>query len=171
LIIPFAFAVACRPLPLVAAPPITVAMRNFRVAVNDATCRWWVYVKGIPMRMNDVHFLPGDDPSGWSMRLRHHTILEKQNHPVLISTSRHVRQMAFDIKDLAYDSRLRVLRGASRAVAGDPYQLRVYVPEGFTARRAELTGNMPNTTKTDGPLLTVDFIAPNGDDVDWKIIF
>jgi hypothetical protein len=100
-----------------------------------------------------------------------YSIVEKQNHPVLVSTSRHVRQMAFDIKDLAYDSRLRVLRGTSRAVAGDPYQLRVYAPEGFAARSAELTGNIPTTMKTEGPLLTVDFIAPNGDDVDWKIIF
>jgi len=100
-----------------------------------------------------------------------YSIVEKQEHPVLISTSRHVRQMAFDIKELAYDSRLRVLRGTSRAVAGDPYQLRVYAPEGFAARSAELTGNIPTTMKTEGPLLTVDFIAPNGDDVDWKIIF
>src|SRR5665811_1756437 len=58
-----------------------------------------------------------------------YSIVEKQNRPVLISTSRHVRQMAFDIKDLAYDGGQRMLRGVSRAVAGDPYQLRLYVPD------------------------------------------
>ena len=68
-----------------------------------------------------------------------YSIVEKQDHPVLISTSRHVRQMAFDIKDLAYDGQQRMLRGTSRAVAGDPYQLRIYVPEGFTAKRVELS--------------------------------
>ena len=108
--------------------------------------------------------------SAQSIRLRHLQHRRETGHPVLISTSRHVRQMAFDIKDLAYDSRLRVLRGTSRAVAGDPYQLRVYVPEGFTARSAELTGNIPTTMKTEGPLLIVDFVAPNGDDIDWKIL-
>ena len=51
---------------------------------------------------------------------------------MLISTSRHIRQMAFDIKDLAYDGQQRMLRGVSRAVAGDPYQLRIYVPDGFS---------------------------------------
>ena len=30
-----------------------------------------------------------------------YSIVEKQDRPVLISTSRHIRQMAFDIKDLA----------------------------------------------------------------------
>jgi len=46
-----------------------------------------------------------------------YSIVEKQDHPVLISTSRHIRQMAFDIKDLAYDGGQRMLRGVSRAVA------------------------------------------------------
>jgi len=50
--------------------------------------------------------------------------------------------MAFDIKDLAWDGGQRMLRGVSRAVAGDPYQLRIYVPEGFTAKRVELSGGL-----------------------------
>lgn len=58
-------------------------------------------------------------------------------YPLL--TSRHVRQMAFDIKDLAYHSGERILRVVSRAAAGDPYQLRIYVPDGFAAKRAELS--------------------------------
>ena len=68
-----------------------------------------------------------------------YSIVEKQDRPVLISTSRHVRQMAFDIKDMAYDGGQRMLRGTSRAVAGDPYQLRIYVPDGFSAKRVELS--------------------------------
>ena len=71
-----------------------------------------------------------------------YSIVEKQNRPVLISTSRHIRQMAFDIKELAYDSQQHMLRGTSRAVAGDPYQLRFYVPEGFAAKRVELSGGL-----------------------------
>ena len=90
---------------------------------------------------------------------------------MLISTSRHVRQMAFDIKDLAYDGPQKVLNGVSRAVAGDPYQLRIYVPDGFTARRAELSGGLAATMKTDGNLLTVDFTATTGNDVNWQVFF
>ena len=100
-----------------------------------------------------------------------YSIVEKQDHPMLISTSRHVRQMAFDIKDLAYDSQQRMLRGISRAVAGDPYQLRIYIPDGFTAKRVELSDGIAATMKTDGNLLTVDFTAPTGKDVEWKVFF
>jgi hypothetical protein len=100
-----------------------------------------------------------------------YSVVEKQNRPVLISTSRHVRQMAFDIKDLAYDAGERTLRGVSRAVAGDPYQLRFYVPEGFTARRAELSGGLSAKLATDGRLLTVDYTATSGADVEWKVFF
>jgi len=100
-----------------------------------------------------------------------YSIVEKQDRPVLISTSRHVRQMAFDIKDLAWDSQQRTLRGVSRAVARDPYQLRFYVPEGFAARRVELSDGLAGTLKTEGSLLTVDFTSTTGKDVDWKVYF
>jgi hypothetical protein len=100
-----------------------------------------------------------------------YSIVEKQDHPVLISTSRHIRQMAFDIKDMAYDGGQRALRGVSRAVANDPYQLRVYVPEGFTAKRVELSGGLTGKMATEGRLLTVDYTATTGNDVEWKVIF
>ena len=90
---------------------------------------------------------------------------------MLISTSRHIRQMAFDIKDLTYDAQQRMLRGLSRAVAGDPYQLRIYVPDGFTAKRVELSGGLTAKMAAAGPLLTVDYTAPTGNDVEWKVFF
>jgi hypothetical protein len=97
--------------------------------------------------------------------------VEKQDHPVLISTSRHIRQMAFDIKDLAYDGQQRMLRGISRAVTGDPYQLRIYVPEGFTAKRVELPEGLSGALKTEANLLTVDYKSAGGKDVEWKVFF
>jgi hypothetical protein len=100
-----------------------------------------------------------------------YSIVEKLDRPVLISTSRHVRQMAFDIKDLAWDGPLRALRGVSRAVAGDPYQLRIYVPEGFTAKRVELSGGLTGKLALDGRLLTVDYTASSGADVEWRVFF
>jgi hypothetical protein len=100
-----------------------------------------------------------------------YSIVEKQDRPVLLSTSRHIRQMAFDIKDMGYDAGQRLLHGVSRAVAGDPYQLRIYLPDGFNGKRVELPAGMTGTMKTDGSLLTVDFTAPTGDDVAWKVYF
>jgi hypothetical protein len=100
-----------------------------------------------------------------------YSIVEKQDRPVLISTSRHVRQMAFDIRDLVYDGPQRTLRGISRAVAGDPYQLRIYVPDGFAAKRVELSGGLVAKMATDDRLLTVDYTASTGSDVEWKVFF
>jgi hypothetical protein len=100
-----------------------------------------------------------------------YSVVEKQDRPVLISTSRHIRQMAFDIKDLAYDGPQRVLRGVSRAVAGDPYQLRIYVPDGFAAKRVELSGGLTSKMATNGNLLTVDYTSSSSTDVEWKVIF
>jgi hypothetical protein len=100
-----------------------------------------------------------------------YSVVEKQDRPVLISTSRHIRQMAFDIKDLAYDGPQRVLRGVSRAVAGDPYQLRIYVPDGFAAKRVELSGGLASKMAVNGNLLTVDYTSSSGSDVEWKVFF
>jgi hypothetical protein len=100
-----------------------------------------------------------------------YSIVEKQNRPVLISTSRHIRQMAFDIKDLSYDGQKRMLRGISRAVPGDPYELRIYVPDGFNAKRVELTDGLRATMKADGNLLTVDYKSSTGKDVEWEVFF
>ena len=98
-------------------------------------------------------------------------IVEKQDRPVLLSTSRHIRQMAFDIKELKYNSAPRVLRGVSRAVAGDPYQLRIYVPDGYSAQRAEVSGGLNATLKTEGNIVTVDFTSATGSDAEWKVFF
>ena len=100
-----------------------------------------------------------------------YSIVEKQDHPILISTSRHIRQMAFDIKNLAYDGKNQTLEGTSRSVAGDPYQLRIYVPEGFTPKRFELTNGLVGTMKTDDSLLTIDYTSSTGVDVGWKVYF
>jgi hypothetical protein len=100
-----------------------------------------------------------------------YSIVEKQDRPVLISTSRNIRQMAVDIKDLTYDVPQRMLKGVSRAVAGDPYQLRIFVPEGFNVKRVELTDGLTATMKTEGNLLTVDYNSPTGTDVEWKVHF
>jgi hypothetical protein len=99
-------------------------------------------------------------------------IVEKQAHPVLISTSRHIRQMAFDIKDLEYDDQRTMLRGVSRAVAGDPYSLYIYLPDGFSAKSVKLPDGVPGATmRTDANLLIVEFTASTGKDVEWKVFF
>ena len=100
-----------------------------------------------------------------------YSIVEKLNRPVLISTSRHIRQMAFDIKDLAYDENHRTLKGVSRSVAGDPYQLRIYVPDGVAAKRVELSNGLAARTTMEGNLLTLDYTSSTAADVEWIVFF
>src|SRR5208283_2889961 len=45
-----------------------------------------------------------------------------------------------------------------------PYQLRILVPDGFSAKRVELSGGLAATVTTDGPLLMVDTTPVTGDD-------
>ena len=53
--------------PAHAAGPIKIDTKNLLVTVDPTACRWSAEVKGTPMRLNDVYFLPGDDPSGWKV--------------------------------------------------------------------------------------------------------
>ena len=64
-------------LPGRAAPPITVDTKNLLVQVDAENARWSAQVKGTPMQMNDVHFLPGDDASGWAITSR---MLDESNN-------------------------------------------------------------------------------------------
>jgi hypothetical protein len=100
-----------------------------------------------------------------------YSIVEKQDRPILISTSRHIRQMAFDIRQLTWEGSRKRLSGVSRAVSGDPYQLRVWMPEGYRAGAVELSGGLRVASASEGPLLTVDYTPAADGDVAWSIDF
>ena len=97
-------------------------------------------------------------------------IVAKQPHPVLMSTSRHVRQMAYDVIDLAWADATRTLSGVSKVVQDDPYELRIFVPEGYALAEAE-AGDLTVQTETNGSLLLVDFTGPASQDVAWRVRF
>jgi hypothetical protein len=100
-----------------------------------------------------------------------YSIVAKEDRPVLVSTSRHVRQMAFDVKDLRWDGGQNVLRGLSRAVSGDPYELRIWLPAGYRLEQAELPAGLTATTKMQGDLLLVDYTTSTDNDVEWAMHF
>lgn len=58
-------------------------------------------------------------------------------------------------------------------VSVDPTACRwsAQVPDGFSARRAELSGGLTATMKNDWNLLTVDYTPATGQDVEWKVFF
>jgi len=99
-----------------------------------------------------------------------YSIVEKKDHPVLISTSRHIRHMAHDILALNWDAESRTLSGTSKLVKDDPYQLRIFVPTGFVPTSAE-AGDLAVQMTADDALLTIDIAPPDSTDVRWRVAF
>jgi hypothetical protein len=99
-----------------------------------------------------------------------YAVVAKQDRPVLVSTSRHVRHMAYDITALDWNAGSRILSGTSRAVAGDPYQLRIFVPPGFVAKSAK-AGELPVQMRSANGLLTLDMKSPESTTIPWQIEF
>jgi hypothetical protein len=46
---------------------IALETEKLKLSVDSANCRWSAQLKGSEMQLNDVHFLPADDPSGWTV--------------------------------------------------------------------------------------------------------
>jgi len=57
--------VAAAPSP--AAEPVQIDTHRLSVTVDPARCRWSARAKASMMALNNVHFLPNDDPSGWTV--------------------------------------------------------------------------------------------------------
>ena len=98
-------------------------------------------------------------------------VVEKKNRPVLLSTSRHVRQMAFDVRSVVWDDAEMQLHGVCRAVSGDPYQLRIFVPDGYCFDSLDLANDIEATADVSGNLLTVEYTTSADDDVSWNVNF
>jgi hypothetical protein len=49
--------------------------------------------------------------------------------------------------------------------------LRIYAPDGFWAERMELSGGVTAKIAGSEPLLTVDYTASTGNEVEWKVFF
>jgi hypothetical protein len=101
---------------------------------------------------DDLHLETGGDPylvydywnkeflgeicTSFSTRLRPFAskifaVRQRLGRPQVLSTSRHISQGAFDLVRLEWDAEKKVLSGVSKVVAGDPYEIVIYMPDGF----------------------------------------
>ncbi|MHC4538485.1 MAG: ankyrin repeat domain-containing protein [Planctomycetota bacterium] len=99
-----------------------------------------------------------------------YAIVEKQGHPVLISTSRHVRQMAYDIRDLKWDDDSLTLAGCSHMTRSDPYELRIYVPPGYNMKEVTVS-DLPVGVEQTGRILKVGFQVAENIEQAWQVEF
>ena len=103
-----------------------------------------------------------------------------QEHPQLVSTSRHVTQGVVDVAAVAWDESTGTLGGRSKVVAGDPYQLRIFVPQAAgaggkavaaTVSQSDRQAGVSVAMKQDGPLVRIDINSPTSREVAWSVVF
>ena len=96
-------------------------------------------------------------------------IRERRTVPQLIATNRHISCGAFDVEDVQWHD--GVLKGKSVLVPGDPYDLYVTVPNGFTFKRFEAVGADSTTSEIQGNLRICRIRFEQGGALSWKITF
>lgn len=93
-----------------------------------------------------------------------------QSYPQVISTSRHITQGLVDIVEESWNSSSKTLSGKSNVVAGDVYELRIMLPEGYQLEQAEFDGEPMNVLR-EGRLIRVNY-KPSMTEVGvWDIRF
>jgi len=97
--------------------------------------------------------------------------------PVLVSTSRHVTQGIIDVTEQVWNSEKQTLAGTSKVVGGDPYELRIYAPDGSwqvteaAVSQANIAGGVTIQTTQTGPDVRITVNSPSNRETHWKIAF
>jgi len=99
------------------------------------------------------------------------TLLKDNGRPQLISTSRHLTQGWVDLESLSYDQNGQVIKGKSRVIKGDPYELRFVFPHeqrNLRIKRVEVPGYSFSLHNHDG-WSTVTIFSQSSDLVSWEV--
>lgn len=95
----------------------------------------------------------------------------ERGKPTLIGTSRHITQGAVDV--IRYECGRNRIRGESRLVAGDPYEIRFFVQPGgttFGLVRPEADGARVEV-HSDGPVATLTLTSDENRTVAWSAVY
>jgi len=103
----------------------------------------------------------------------------ESEYPQLVSTSRHITQGIIDVLEEVWDVENLTLRGRSRVVAADPYELRIIVPddgESYSVTEAGVSpvdrdAGVQVTWKQTGPNVRVNIHSQNSRTIDWSVRF
>jgi hypothetical protein len=97
-------------------------------------------------------------------------VRETGDAPVVVSTSRHVTQGVVDVISERWGAAARTLSGESQVVAGDPYELRVYCPDGYAAKNVTASSGAVAYTQ-DGSRLRVRVTPESTGTIRWSVRF
>lgn len=94
---------------------------------------------------------------------------EKQDHPQLLATNRHISCGALEIESLSWsDGRLK---GSSELVAGDDYTIYLHEPEGFVFDRVNISEAVMTGNELQGALRILTLRADKGGKVNWEVAY
>jgi len=101
------------------------------------------------------------------------------DRPVLVSTSRHITQGIVDVDQVDWNSRKYEMRGKSKVVGEDPYELRIYAPAGsgpwqvssVGVSSADSQAGVTIESEQSGPEIRVTINCPENRTVAWKVVF
>jgi Melibiase len=94
------------------------------------------------------------------------------NHPQLISTSRHITQGIVDVMEEKWDSAAKTLIGRSKIVGGDPYELRIVLPDkNWNAAAVEVSGSATAAFTQSDELVRATIQSANSGEVKWWVRF
>jgi len=103
-------------------------------------------------------------------------IVPQSDHPQLVGTSRHVTQGAVDVVACNWDAATKTLRGKSKLVGGDDYELRIFAPVSAKPASAVISktddsDGVSITSQQDGQHVRVILKSPKTRQVDWEVRF
>jgi Melibiase len=112
-------------------------------------------------------FPPGEIDDNFNCQV--FCIRERQAHPQLLATNRHISGGGVDLVDVTWkDNRLS---GRSLLVGSDLYELFVFVPPGYSFDRAECRGAAVAESRREGEIVRVGLRAEHSGEALWVMCF
>jgi alpha-galactosidase len=96
-------------------------------------------------------------------------IRERENHPQIVATSRHVSCGGYDLKDLSWIG--KTMQGTSEIVGKDAYTLYVFEPAGSEYKGIECNGARVTSTVRRGVIREITLLADTSAVVTWKLLY
>jgi hypothetical protein len=112
-------------------------------------------------------FFPGKIDSRYNCQL--FCIRERQIHPQIIATNRHITCGGYDLEEVAWKD--ATVSGKSAVVRGDTYILYISAPQGFTLKDTSCEGAEIQKIEKRNGLIQISILSRENRTVSWKAKF
>jgi hypothetical protein len=122
---------------------------------------WRKEFKGVQTK----HFVPGEIDTAFNCQV--FCFREKQGHPQLLATDRHISCGALELNDLQWSN--NTLGGSSNLVANDLYSMYVYEPVGFHFKEVHAGKVQLIENSKSGDIRKISFQSKEAASILWEI--